>query len=246
MKNKKIKKQNGNANGSVKDKTIVFKIKKPKQLYLKRELKKCDFGVAIFGSARVQMNKKVYRTVFDLAKRIGMHGYDLITGGGPGLMEAASAGHNEGDKMRRADLIGLTIKLPFEQSVNQYLELRKDFTTFSARLEHFMALSNVLVVAEGGIGTMLELFFSWQLLQVHHIEFKPIILVGTMWEKLIAWMKKYMLKEGLVGEKDFQYIFLVKDSKEAIKIINKYHRQYVKSGKCNFIPQMHGQTKKPR
>src|SRR5260221_7134013 len=124
MKNKKI------SNEKV-SKVIDIKILKPKQLYLKRELKKCDFGVAVFGSARVKMNKKVYKMVFELAKMIGMHGYDLITGGGPGLMEAASAGHSEGDKKRRADLIGLTIKLPFEQSINKYLELRKDFTTFS-------------------------------------------------------------------------------------------------------------------
>jgi len=226
-------------------KTIVFKaqkVLKPKLLYLKRELRKCDFGVAIFGSARVQMNKKVYKQVYNLAKKIGMHGYDLITGGGPGLMEAASAGHSDGDQLRRADLIGLTIQLPFEQSVNQYLELRKDFATFSARLEHFMALSNVLVVSPGGIGTMLELFFSWQLLQVHHIEFKPIILVGNMWKPLIQWMKKYMLKEKLVNKDDFRFIFLVKDEKAAIKIIDKYHREYVKTGKCAYVPELHGKT----
>ncbi len=211
----------------------VVKVLKPKQLYLKRELKKCDFGVAIFGSARVKMNKKVYRQVFDLAKMIGVHGYDLITGGGPGLMEAASAGHTEGDKKRRADLIGLTIQLPFEQSINKYLELRKDFSTFSARLENFMALSHVLVVCQGGIGTMLELFFSWQLLQVRHIEFKPIILVGKMWRDLIKWMKIYMLKENLVNESDFRFIYLVDTSEEAIQIINKYHLQYVKDGKCS-------------
>ena len=229
-------------------KTIIFdapKVLKPKKLFLNRELKKCDFGVAIFGSARVQMNKKVYKEVFDLAKTIGMHGYDLITGGGPGLMEAASAGHAAGDQLRRADLIGLTIKLPFEQSINQYLELRKDFTTFSARLEHFMALSNVLVVSSGGIGTMLELFFSWQLLQVHHLEFKPIILVGKMWHDLISWMKKYMLREHLVSKDDFRFIHLVRNEKEAIKIIDKYHRDYMKSGKCALVPGAHQLATKP-
>ena len=148
-------------------------------------------------------------------------------------MEAASAGHTEGDKKRRADLIGLTIQLPFEQSINKYLELRKDFSTFSARLENFMALSHVLVVCQGGIGTMLELFFSWQLLQVRHIEFKPIILVGKMWRDLIKWMKIYMLKENLVNESDFRFIYLVDTSEEAIQIINKYHLQYVKDGKCS-------------
>ncbi len=211
---------------------------KPKVLFLKRELKKCDFGVSIFGSARVHTNQKVYKLVYKLAKMIGRKGYDLITGGGPGLMEAASAGHSEGDQMRRADLIGLTIKLPFEESVNKYLELRKDFTRFSERLEHFMALSNVLVVTSGGIGTMLELYFCWQLLQVNHSEFKPIILVGKMWEKLIVWMKKYMLKEGLVSDEDFRFIYQVNTPEEAMKIIDMYHRQFEKSGKCHR-PEYH-------
>ncbi len=218
------------------------KVLKPKKLNLKQELEKCDFGVAIFGSARIKMNQKVYKQVFDLAEMIGRRGYDLITGGGPGLMEAAASGHDEGDKLRRADLIGLTIKLPFEESVNQYLELRKDFTRFSERLENFMALSNVLVVTPGGIGTMLELFFSWQLLQVHHVEFKPIILIGGMWKHLIAWMKRYMLKENLVSKGDFRFIHIVKSPKEAMRIIDKYHKSYVKDGKCNLRSSKH----KPR
>lgn len=211
---------------------------KPKILFLKRELKKCNFGVAVFGSARIKMQEKTYKLVFKLAKMIGMKGFDLITGGGPGLMEAASAGHSAGDSLRKADLIGLTIQLPFEQSTNKYLELRKDFARFSERLEHFMALSQVLVVTQGGIGTMLELFFCWQLLQVGHSKFKPIILVGKMWGKLIDWMKKYMLKENLVAPQDFRFIYQVDTPEEAMKIIDKYHRQFEKEGNCHR-PELH-------
>jgi len=211
---------------------------KPKLLNLKRELKKCNFGVTIFGSARVHMNQKAYKLVYKLAKMIGTKGYDLITGGGPGLMEAASAGHSEGDQSRRADLIGLTIQLPFEQSSNKYIELRKDFARFSERLEHFMALSQVLVVTQGGIGTMLELFFCWQLVQVGHAEFKPIILVGKMWAKLISWMKKYMLRDNLVSKDDFRFIYQVDTPEEAIKIIDMYHRRFEKEGKCHR-PELH-------
>lgn len=230
-----------------KKKTNVFEIKaikisNPKKLFLNRELKKCNFRVAIFGSARIQMNQKIYRQVYQLAKMIGMHGYDLITGGGPGLMEAASAGHTEGDKKRRADLIGLTIKLPFEESVNHYLELRKDFSKFSERLENFMALSDVLVINPGGVGTMLELFFSWQLLQVHHVEFKPIILVGKMWKKLILWMKKYMLKENLVSKEDFRFIIMVDNAEQAMKFVDKYHRLCVREGKCKLKQVIHRPT----
>jgi hypothetical protein len=219
---------------------------KSRLLNFSRELKKCDFGVAIFGSARIQKNSSLYEEVFELARMIGRHGYDLITGGGPGIMEAASAGHDQGDKLRRADMIGLTIKLPFEESVNKYLELRKDFSSFSQRLEHFMALSNVLVVCEGGVGTLLELSFSWQLLQVGHIEYKPVILVGEMWKELINWMKKYMLREKLVSEKDFRFIYLVDTPHEAMKIIDKYHRKYVKDRECTHIPGSLDTTKKPR
>ena len=211
----------------------------PKKLSLNRELKRCNFRVAIFGSARIKKNQKVYREVYELARMIGMHGYDLITGGGPGLMEAASAGHTEGDKKRRADLIGLTIKLPFEESINHYLELRKDFTRFSERLENFMALSDALVISSGGIGTLLELSFCWQLLQVHHVEFKPIILVGKMWKKLISWMKKYMQTANLVSKEDFRFIVLVDKPEQALKVIDKYHRKYVREGKCKLQKVMH-------
>ncbi len=219
--------------------------KKPKVLFLKRELKKCNFGVAIFGSARIKMQEKSYKLVFKLAKMIGMKGYDLITGGGPGLMEAASAGHSAGDLLRKADLIGLTIQLPFEQSTNKYLELRKDFARFSERLEHFMALSQVLVVTQGGIGTMLELFFCWQLLQVGHSKFKPIILVGKMWGKLIEWMKKFMLKENLISEPDFRFIYQVNTPEEAMRIIEKYHREFEKQGGCHR-PELHRPGKRTR
>lgn len=216
---------------------------KPAVLDLKKELKrKCDFRVAIFGSARIKRKNKVYHDVYQLAKMVGMRGFDLITGGGPGLMEAASAGHSEGDKLRRAWDIGLRIRLPFEQAANQYLELRKDFSRFSDRLETFMQLSSVIVVTKGGIGTLLELYFCWQLLQVRHVDFKPIILIGEMWPKLIQWMKHYQLRERLVDKKDFDFIYMVKDTKEAMKIINKYHQKYVKNGNCK-LTDAHGHGK---
>ncbi len=193
---------------------------------MKEELKKHDFRVAIFGSARLRKNDKVYRQVFQLAKEIGKHKFDVVTGGGPGLMEAANAGHEEGDKGKKADSIGLIIKLPWESRGNKHLEIKKEFARFSKRLDTFMALSKVAVIMPGGIGTCLELFYAWQLVQVQHIKPIPIILVGKMWEELVKWIKKYPLKKGLISKKDLNNIHIAKDNKAAMKIILETHKKF--------------------
>ncbi len=208
---------------------------KSKKLNLQEELKKRDFRVAIFGSARLKKDDITYKHVFELAKLIGARGYDVVTGGGPGVMEAANSGHESGDKLRRADSIGLVIHLPIEKKANPYLELREDFTQFSKRLEEFMKLANVLVVTKGGLGTLLELSFCWQLLQVGHSEYKPIILIGKMWEKLIEWAKKYPLKKGLMSPKDFEFIHIVKNNEGALEIIDRFYKVYCDDGKCRII-----------
>ncbi len=95
------------------------------------ELKITDFRVTIFGSARLKPEDEIYQMVFDLAKEIGKKGFDIVTGGGPGLMEAANAGHAAGDKEEKADNIGLTIQLPWEAHGNKHLELKKHFNKFS-------------------------------------------------------------------------------------------------------------------
>lgn len=195
-----------------------------------QEAYKKHFRVAVFGSARIQPGEKDYKSVFNLAKKIGQNGYDIITGGGPGLMDAANAGHEAGDKKHRADSIGLTIMIAAEEKPNRHLELKKHFDKFSNRLDHFMALSNVVVVMPGGIGTCLELFYSWQLTQVKHICPIPIIVVGTAWKKLIEWVKKYPLKQGLVSPQDFNNIHVVRNEKEAFEAIQEAHAQYVEQG----------------
>jgi predicted Rossmann-fold nucleotide-binding protein len=202
---------------------------KVKTLNLKRELRKKDhFRVAIFGSARIKEGDAIYQEVYDLAKKIGRHGYDVVTGGGPGLMEAANAGHMAGDKDSKADSIGLIIHLPFENKGNPHLEIRHRFKHFSTRLDTFLALSNVMVVTTGGIGSLLELYYMWQHLQVHHVEYKPIILIGHMWKDLIAWMKKDVLPSNLVSPEDFDYVYIAKDDDEAMEMIDTFHDLYEK------------------
>lgn len=200
----------------------------PKKLKrsMREELKRKEFRVAIFGSARIKKNDKIYKKVFDLAYEIGRHKFDVVTGGGPGLMEAANAGHELGDIGEKADSIGLVINLPWESKGNKHLEIKKRFAQFSKRLDTFMALSKVAVIMPGGIGTALELFFTWQLLQVRHLKPIPIILVGKMWEKLIDWVKKYPLKDGLISQGDLKFIHIVKNNDEAMKIILKTYKKF--------------------
>jgi len=200
-------------------------------------LKRNDFRVTIFGSARIKKNDKIYKQIFNLAKSIGKEGFDVVTGGGPGLMEAANAGHEAGDIPRRAQSIGLTIRLPWESEKNEYLEVHKHFAKFSKRLDTFMTLSSAVVITPGGIGTTLELMYTWQLEQVRHICPLPIILVGRMWEPLIKWFKKYPLKHGLISPSDMNNIYVARSNKKAMEIINKTYKIFQKEGKnyCSNI-----------
>jgi len=200
-------------------------------LDLKKELRKKKFTIAIFGSARTKKGDKRYDMVYELAKEIGKAGYDVVTGGGPGMMEAANEGHAAGDKKGVADSIGLVIKLPWENSANGFVELKKTFNRFSDRLETFLALMSVAVITDGGIGTLLELSYMWQYTQVGKVPKFPIILVGKMWKDLLKWAKKDMLKAGLVSAEDFDNVFIAEDNVEAMKIIKKAYKEFAKHPK---------------
>ena len=202
----------------------------------KNKINKKHFRVAIFGSARTKKGEKTYKFVHTLAKLIAENEMDLVSGGGPGLMDAASRGHHLGRKKKGksngSHSIGLTIKLLFEQIEGYHLDIEKEFDKFSGRLDTFMKLSNVVVVAPGGIGTILELFYTWQLLQVKHIcDNVPIILLGPMWKGLIEWMKKQPVKKKLISPGDLDNIFLVNTCPQAMKIINLAKKEFDKGGK---------------
>lgn len=215
------------------------KRKKLTERTLENALKAKEFRVAVFGSARIKKNDELYKDVFDLAKKIGEKKFHLVTGGGPGLMGAASSGHSTGDPKDEADNIGLLIKLPWEPEANKYLEIQKEFQKFSGRLDKFIALSNVMVVVPGGVGTLLELAYTWQLIQVEHINPVPIILIGEMWEEFVKWIEEYPLKKGLICEKDLNCLHVVKNNKEAMKIIEVAHKAF-KQGKNINEPYLLG------
>jgi predicted Rossmann-fold nucleotide-binding protein len=145
-------------------------------------------------------------------------------------MEAANAGHEAGDKNQKSDSIGLVIKLPWEEEGNKHLEIEKKFDKFSGRLDHFMALSTAFVIMPGGVGTCLELFYAWQLIQVKHVRPIPIIMVGTMWEDLDKWINKHLIKGGFISSNDIDNFYVVKNNKEALKVILKHYDLFKKEG----------------
>ncbi len=193
-------------------------------LNLEEELSHREFRVAIFGSARPKAVDPVYQDTYKLAKNIASLGVDVITGGGPGLMEAASLGHRDGDSDSRSHTIGINIKLPFEQYVNPGVEMSDEHERFSTRLDEFMLLSSAAIVMPGGIGTALELFYTWQLLQVNHICKMPLILVGDMWKHLVYWVIDHQLKNKYVSPEDLNSVICVSNVDEAFEVVKEAKR----------------------
>ena len=158
---------------------------------------------------------------------MGRLGVDIVTGGGPGLMEAANAGAVDGQIESKSRSFGLAIHLPTEETANPFVDKVFRHRTFFSRLHHFIRLSSAFIVFPGGVGTGLELFMVWQLLQVKHMKEHPLILVGTMWPGLIEWMRATMLERGLISPPDFDVIKLVGSSDEAIPIIRESHERWL-------------------
>jgi uncharacterized protein (TIGR00730 family) len=180
------------------------------------------YRVTIFGSARISEGDKEYRDVYEIAKGLAAEGFDIVTGGGPGLMQAANAGSKSVPNGGQS--IGLNIKLPHEQCPNPYLDIKEEFERFSGRLDAFMAMSDAVVVAPGGIGTLLELFYSWQLVQVQHLCETPIILFGEIWTSLLLWLETEVLPRHLFERKDMHAIFHVMEPSEVVDLIVKIHK----------------------
>jgi uncharacterized protein (TIGR00730 family) len=186
------------------------------------------FRVVIFGSARIEKCDPYWNLIYDLAKRIAEEDMDVVTGGGPGLMNAASEGHYAGDVSKNAQSIGLQITLPKAQRDANHLDIKKEFSSFSVRLDNFIELANTVIVAPGGVGTLLEFFYTWQLMQVKMINHIPIILLGEMWPEFLRWIKKWLLKNGLLDQKDIDLLFLVKNNEEALIIIKEAYEKFRK------------------
>jgi len=210
---------------------------------------KKHFRVAIFGSARITEDDETYQHIYELAKLFGADNIDVVTGGGPGIMEAACSGHHAGRTNHRTQTIGLNIMIPAEQQPNRHLDIKKDFERFSKRLDDFMMLSDAVVVAPGGVGTLLELAYTWQLVQVEHIGHIPIILLGDLWKNFLTWVKDNPLELGYLSKKDYNQLFFAKDVSEAYEIIKKYHELYLRADDSyqklrNFLSKEKGEDQK--
>jgi len=153
------------------------------------------YRVAIFGSARAGTDTFAYDAVRRAAAAFAAMGCDIVTGGGPGLMQAANEGAASSGLPERS--LGIRIELPFEQGANPFVERMYEHKTFFSRLHHFVIASDAFVVVPGGIGTVLETMMVWQLLQVRHVEGVPLILVGRMWRGLVEWASASMLDPTL-------------------------------------------------
>jgi uncharacterized protein (TIGR00730 family) len=194
-----------------------------------RPTKNPEFRVTIFGSARIPSDHWVYAAVRDLATELVKMGCGIVTGGGPGLMQAA----NEGAALAGAAQgrsIGIRVHLPFEQEVNAFVGEAYAHRTFFSRLHHFVLVSDAFVVVPGGIGTVLELAMIWQLLQVRRLNRTPLILIGRMWADFVSWGRQYLLRPEfpLANPEDLAIPHCVDTAEQAIRLIRKCHQEWVK------------------
>ncbi|MBW3624620.1 MAG: TIGR00730 family Rossman fold protein [Armatimonadetes bacterium] len=178
------------------------------------------FRVCIFGSARLQPEDTIYKCVYEVSSQLAQLGIDIVTGGGPGLMEAANRAVRDA-QVKRVRSYGLPLDVPGIQEVaNPHLDIKSMHQKFSSRLDEFMRLTHGVIVAPGGIGTVLELYYVWQLLQLAMVEPRPVVLLGKdFWEGLVRWMNETVLKERLISPVDMTYIRIVDTPEEAVEAI---------------------------
>lgn len=194
-----------------------------------RQTKRSHYCVSIFGSARAKPGSFAYEQVKELSKGLANMECDIVTGGGPGLMQAANEGATEVGAPQRNRSVGIRVDLPFEQNVNPFVTEAYKHETFFSRLHHFVLASDAFIIVPGGIGTTLEATMIWQLLQVGHIKKDtPLIFVGSMWADFLEWTRKHFLPNQLVNPPDLEIPHCVNTPAEAIAILKKYHENWLK------------------
>src|SRR4030095_1080133 len=188
-----------------------------------------NYRVTIFGSARLKAGTPAYDGVKQLAGELTKMGCDIMSGGGPGLMQAANEGALSADPEALHRSVGIRVDLPFEQELNPFVGQAYQHRTFFSRLHHFMIISDAFVVVPGGIGTLLELSLAWQLLQVRKLYNTPLIFVGKMWAELVEWGRRTMLaKESeLASEVDFTIPHCVNTIEETVGLIRDHRAAWL-------------------
>jgi uncharacterized protein (TIGR00730 family) len=176
-------------------------------------------AVSIFGSARCRKGEDLYEKAFSLARVFGKHGFNVITGGGGGVMEAA----NRGAKEAGAKSVGLNIELPFAQKPNRYSNLSLSFRYFFVRKVMFLKYAVAYVVMPGGFGTLDECFEAMTLIQTKKVKPFPVILVGSSyWNTLVEWMKEQLLETQKISKDDMNIFRVMDDPEEIVQYVRKF------------------------
>jgi uncharacterized protein (TIGR00730 family) len=182
-------------------------------------------SVTIFGSARTRPNDPTYAAAVETARLLARAGFGIITGGGPGIMEAANKGAQKGGNLS----IGCNIELPFEQGPNPYLDISLDFRYFFVRKTMFIKYSNAFIIFPGGFGTMDELFEALTLIQTKKVSHFPVILYDSKyWSGLINWIREVMLNGNKISAHDLDLLRISDDAEEICQIVlESYHESYL-------------------
>jgi len=185
-------------------------------------LKDLGPAVSIFGSSRLKKNNKYYKLAQKVGEVLSKEGFSVITGGGPGIMEASNKGARKG----KGKSVGLNIKIPQEQIPNKYANVTMNFDYFFVRKVMFVKYACGYIIFPGGFGTMDEAFEALTLIQTGKISNFPVILVGNKyWSGLLRWIKTVMIKEGTISVKDLDLLYLTENPEEIVKIISNFYRE---------------------
>ena len=183
-------------------------------------------AVSVFGSARTETDNKWYHAAYEVAEELSKAGYAVVTGGGPGEMEAA----NKGAVDAKGFSVGLGIELPFEQKINKWVDLGMNFRYFFVRKTMFVKYSQAFVCMPGGFGTLDELFEALTLVQTKKISRFPIVLFGSeFWGPLMDWITTTLLDEGMISPEDIKLLYVTDSAQDAVRHIIKIHQHQVDS-----------------
>jgi uncharacterized protein (TIGR00730 family) len=180
-------------------------------------------AVSVFGSARTHRDDPYYAMARELGRKLAEAGYSVITGGGPGIMEAANRGCQEGGQLS----IGCNIELPKEQGLNRYVDLGIEFRYFFARKVMFVKYADAFVIFPGGYGTLDELFEALTLIETRKVQDFPVILMGSdYWDGMLDWIRDTLLVHAAISKEDVALLRLTDDTDEAVRIIRAYARTH--------------------